>query len=301
MDKKGRNEAVAMTFVRAFCQTNNLPYVVGDSSVEQTCAKIAGRAREDYKKIQSARTPNCRKSHALSTKHAIRLHNNRKSAQASKVYNEVFKRSLSHYLAVLERKIGDPLKERTSTEAILKKLTDMQSKYSEVKRDRDVLDGQLQEARLHIEDLKEERRRQNELRVTGVALSAPSSAPSTVPNSSLEDGLPKFHQNPETWKAVATASSTKAANAHVMIDHQMDFVRSRTEFLPKPSESTIRHAPAPANGPVPKERAHVFDHHHPVYSPNFFECPSASPQESQDFSRLLVGSPNVSRELVIIP
>lgn len=104
-----------MRFVKDHCRRHSLPFEAGTSQVEKECARRADLAREDYKarqmeiekqiisrseSVASLGSADCneRKKLTPSQKYGIRLRNNRKSANASKVYGEVLKREISHRL-----------------------------------------------------------------------------------------------------------------------------------------------------------------------------------------------------------
>lgn len=111
-----------MSYVIDYCNRHRLPEEAGNSAAEKDCAQRAAEAREDYKmKRDSAASEagnstdaasftgtglnpedrNERKGLSPAQKYTIRLQNNRKSANASKVYNEILKRELSHCLQKL--------------------------------------------------------------------------------------------------------------------------------------------------------------------------------------------------------
>lgn len=116
-----------MDFVYDYCQRNALPIEAGCSQVEQECARRADKARREYKALRresdeallaDTRSPQQvahnrddrgtvitpsnqameRNRLSASDKYNIRLRNNRKSAHASKVYQEILKREISRYL-----------------------------------------------------------------------------------------------------------------------------------------------------------------------------------------------------------
>lgn len=111
-----------MSFVADYCRRHDVTQEPGNSDIEKSCAARAMDAREEYKEKRdaaaAANSPNNgsapgedrsdRKGLSPAQKYTIRLQNNRKSANASKVYNEVFKRELSHCLQKLS---GSPDKE----------------------------------------------------------------------------------------------------------------------------------------------------------------------------------------------
>lgn len=97
-----------MSFVTDYCRRHGVTQNPGDSEIEKVCATRAMEAREEYKEKRDAAAANTsfdeetiaedrpgRKGLSPAQKYTIRLQNNRKSANASKVYNEVFKRELS--------------------------------------------------------------------------------------------------------------------------------------------------------------------------------------------------------------
>lgn len=100
-----------MTFVLDYCNRHGISQEPGNSDIEKECSNRAMEAREDYKEKRdkiiannadnnsaTGNVANDRKGLSPAQKYTIRLENNRKSANASKVYNEVFKRELSHRL-----------------------------------------------------------------------------------------------------------------------------------------------------------------------------------------------------------
>lgn len=118
-----------MSYVLDYCRRHGLPEEAGQSAAEKECAQRAADAREDYKSKRDAAAfetsnanngsgavngasssgyvpddRNDRKGLSPAQKYTIRLQNNRKSAYASKVYNEVLKRELSHRF----QKTGQP-------------------------------------------------------------------------------------------------------------------------------------------------------------------------------------------------
>lgn len=131
-----------MTFVYDFCDRNNLPETPGETQTERECARQASEAREQFKALRSfneqpAFLPG--PSNASSTspsddrhknnlpkdglspsqKYSIRIRNNRKSAYASKVFAEVFKRALSKRLHDFSQRCSPPVKD-THSESCLR-------------------------------------------------------------------------------------------------------------------------------------------------------------------------------------
>lgn len=170
-----------MSFVADYCRRNGLPDEAGGSLAEKECAKRATEAREDYKEKQDAASnlsssttgntsvlsnngdhqsrqnaSNCktrnegpmlddkndRRGLSPAQKYSIRLQNNRKSAYASKVYNEVFKRELSSRLRKLDQSDECPScsakgeAEKDYRERILAMKQDIESLQTQLKEER---------------------------------------------------------------------------------------------------------------------------------------------------------------------
>ncbi|PXF48467.1 hypothetical protein BWQ96_01636 [Gracilariopsis chorda] len=92
-----------LEFVALYCKRRNIAFEIGSSPVEKLCAKAAASAREEYKTFRNALhtredAPD-RRALSPAQKYTIRLHNNRKSASASKVFSEVLKREHAAHLA----------------------------------------------------------------------------------------------------------------------------------------------------------------------------------------------------------
>lgn len=180
-----------MSFVLDYCRRHGLPEETGNSSAEKECAQRAADAREEYKtkrdaaavlisakplsdsgdhcpaKYDNGDSPlpvveekNDRKGLSPAQKYSIRLQNNRKSAYASKVYNEILKRELSFQLRKLEfSKPCITCRERKEDDRKVKKHLDS------IKH----LERQLQSLR---EDLDKEKRCHLELRSQNDELNA---------------------------------------------------------------------------------------------------------------------------------
>eukprot|EP00178_Gracilaria_changii_P019852 TRINITY_DN575_c0_g2_i1.p1 TRINITY_DN575_c0_g2~~TRINITY_DN575_c0_g2_i1.p1 ORF type:complete len:300 (+),score=59.19 TRINITY_DN575_c0_g2_i1:132-1031(+) len=98
-----------LEFVAAYCKRRKIAFEIGHSAVERECLEAAADAREQYKAMRNALhaaaaadadapAPD-RRGLSPAQKYTIRLHNNRKSANASKVYAEVLKREHAARLA----------------------------------------------------------------------------------------------------------------------------------------------------------------------------------------------------------
>lgn len=96
-------------FINDWLLNNNIEKFHGDTSIENFCAERASAARDLFKKERESLESkkmlymNPDNEPVLLTndmKYRIRLYNNRKSAHASKVYNEVYKNELSRILNI---------------------------------------------------------------------------------------------------------------------------------------------------------------------------------------------------------
>lgn len=92
-----------LEYVAMYCNKRGISSHVGSSDLEKECNRYAQQAREDYKRCREAgESENSdRKGMSPAEKYTIRLQNNRRSAEASKVYNEVLKREHAHILGSL--------------------------------------------------------------------------------------------------------------------------------------------------------------------------------------------------------
>lgn len=101
-----------LSFVLDYSRRNNLPLEPGGTLIEQECARRSERARQEYKEqcteiernndlrlVGDLSKKNRRDALSAAQKYGIRLRNNRKSAHASKVFEEVMKRELSRELS----------------------------------------------------------------------------------------------------------------------------------------------------------------------------------------------------------
>lgn len=105
-----------ITFADDYCRRYNIPYDQPSSAAEKECVRHASDAREDYKTRRDAAANNSgsssprspsnahaephvdRKGLSPAQKYTIRLQNNRKSANAAKVYAEILKRLQAAFL-----------------------------------------------------------------------------------------------------------------------------------------------------------------------------------------------------------
>lgn len=141
-----------MTFVVDYCNRRGVTQNPGNSAIEKECANRAMEAREEYKEKRDASTASNsgngavpaedldRRGLSPAQKYTIRLQNNRKSANASKVYNEVFKRELSQRL----QNIADPSNMNKDCQNC-RDLTALHTKCNEQMRDIYSMQGQIDE------------------------------------------------------------------------------------------------------------------------------------------------------------
>lgn len=102
--KSGGEIEAALSFADRYCETNGIPCDVGTSLAERECHRVANEAREQFKSERDSDPTSTtddlpdRNGLTPAQKYSIRLRNNRKSANAARVFSEVLKRKQSDYL-----------------------------------------------------------------------------------------------------------------------------------------------------------------------------------------------------------
>lgn len=164
-----------MSFVTDYCRRHGVTQEPGNSDIEKSCAARAMDAREEYKEKRDAATVNSpnagttpgedrcdRKGLSPAQKYTIRLQNNRKSANASKVFNEVFKRELSHCLQKLSGSVDKDCSNciqlqsfhaNKSTE-YFQRIDELQKQVDELQRTTQQRDEELRKQQTVIEQLQ---------------------------------------------------------------------------------------------------------------------------------------------------
>lgn len=102
--KSGGEIEAALSFADRYCEINDIPCDVGTSFAERECHRVANEAREQFKTERDSDPTSTtddlpdRNGLTPAQKYSIRLRNNRKSANAARVFSEVLKRKQSDYL-----------------------------------------------------------------------------------------------------------------------------------------------------------------------------------------------------------
>lgn len=162
-----------MTFVNEYCTRNNVVNEPGNTPIEKQCHIHAESAREQYKLLvrnedvvvtkssfqnrfapyKSIRRSDARESLTNAQKYALRLRNNRKSAHASTVYKEVFRRELSAVLHSLSenqnlwnRRQCIEESEKSGEAAMKLEITRLRQELEQSKQDRKILACRLAQA-----------------------------------------------------------------------------------------------------------------------------------------------------------
>lgn len=177
-------------FLQEWATTHELQMKYGRTAMEVFCARQALEARDQYKKkrseleeIAKLQYPPFPEYSQLpdAAKYTIRLHNNRKSAQAAKVYQEVFRMELSSLLEKYEKSIqcvlevnGDGQQDQTgmlkNVSCVLSRELELESQIASIRSELASLKNQLTVAQQQNEILKEENIRLNAEK--GIALTA---------------------------------------------------------------------------------------------------------------------------------